>query len=88
LIPIVRLSKKTSRRFIAKLFPIVEYSHLGLPEKLNLSWTILDTFEIYSPAHDHFQSLKTVKNWFPESGFASIAVKYGPNGIVGSGKKL
>ncbi len=67
--------------------PIVEYSYLGLPAELNKQWATLDTFDMYSPAHDQPQSLKTVKRWFDQAGFCDIIVSYGPNGIVGKGRR-
>ena len=86
-LPLAKLAKKISRRVGGRLFPIVEYSHLGLPAAINIDWAILDTFDMYSPAHDHPKSLKIIKSWFLESGFSNIVVEYGPNGIVGRGKK-
>jgi 2-polyprenyl-3-methyl-5-hydroxy-6-metoxy-1,4-benzoquinol methylase len=71
----------------ARLMPIVEYSHLGFPTDLNRQWAILDTFDMYSPAHDHPQSIGTVKRWFEQAGFVDVVVNYGPNGIVGKGRR-
>jgi hypothetical protein len=65
---------------------IVEYSHLGLPAKLNCEWAILDTFDMYSPDHDHPQTNSTVQRWFHEAGFEEISVADGPNGIVGKSR--
>ena len=31
-------------------------------------WVVLDTFDMYSPEHDHPQRLATVKRWFEEFG--------------------
>lgn len=31
-------------------------------------WVILDTFDMFSPQHDHPQKISTVKKWFEESG--------------------
>ena len=31
-------------------------------------WVILDTFDMFSPEHDHPQRISTVKKWFEESG--------------------
>jgi len=87
LLPFTRLMRMFLGRAGARLSPIVEYTHLGLPSEINRDWAVLDTFDMYSPAHDHPQSLKTVKRWFSEAGFAKAVVQYGPNGIVGRGKK-
>ena len=31
-------------------------------------WVILDTFDMFSPQHDHPQKIATVKKWFEEFG--------------------
>ncbi|MDQ3277989.1 MAG: class I SAM-dependent methyltransferase, partial [Bacteroidota bacterium] len=31
-------------------------------------WVILDTFDMFSPEHDHPQKISTVKKWFEEFG--------------------
>jgi SAM-dependent methyltransferase len=87
LVPVAKLLRRIAGRLGARLVPIVEYSHLGLPKELNVQWAILDTFDMYSPAHDHPQSLKTVTSWFNEAGFEDIHVRPGLNGVVGSGRR-
>ena len=87
LLPLAITLKKIIGRFGARLLPIVEYSNLGLPYEVNLQWSLLDTFDIYSPAHDHPQSLSTVRRWFTEARFFEINVRRGPNGVVGIGRK-
>ena len=57
-----KLLRKLFGRAGARLVPIVEFSHLGLSHQLNKEWAILDTFDMYSPAHDHPQSMKKVKS--------------------------
>lgn len=85
LVPVAKLLRRIGGRLGARLVPIVEYSHLGLPPELNVQWAILDTFDMYSPAHDHPQSLDSVARWFHEVGFEKISVRHGLNGVVGSG---
>lgn len=87
LVPISRVLRKMLGRFGARMMPIVEYSHLGLDKKLNVEWAILDTFDMYSPAHDHPQTMESVKKWFSEVGFTDVKVWYGDNGVVGRGKR-
>ncbi|CUS36131.1 class I SAM-dependent methyltransferase [Candidatus Nitrospira nitrificans] len=70
----------------ARLLPIVEYSHLGLSPDLNREWAILDTFDMYSPAHDHPQSGATIRQWFRDAGMEQITVFDGPNGVIGKGR--
>jgi SAM-dependent methyltransferase len=85
LIPVARLARRIGGRAGARLVPIVEYSHLGLPDRLNREWAVLDTFDMYSPVHDHPQSLASVRQWYEETGFVKVEVRYGPNGVVGRG---
>lgn len=87
LVPAARLLRRIAGRFGARFVPIVEYSHLGLAPELNVQWAILDTFDMYSPAHDHPQSLESVTRWFQEAGFEDISVRPGLNGVVGSGRR-
>jgi len=87
LIPCTRLLRNFFGRIGARVSPIVEYAHLGISPEINREWAILDTFDMYSPAHDHPQSLRAVKRWFSEAGFIDAFVWYGPNGIVGRGEK-
>ena len=39
-------------------------------------WVILDTFDMYSPQHDHPQTLDTVKRWFEEAGMQVTFADY------------
>jgi hypothetical protein len=48
---------------------------------------LLDTFDMMSPAHDHPQTLATVRRWFDEAGFEAIEVKPGYNGVEGRGRR-
>jgi len=48
-------------------------------------WVILDTFDMFSPEHDHPQRIVTVRRWFEEYGmeisFAGF-VKYEKDKMV------
>jgi SAM-dependent methyltransferase len=85
LVPVAAFLRSVAGRFGSRLVPIVQYAHLGLPKELNVQWAILDTFDGYAPAHDHPQSLATVRKWFETAGFTNIDVRYGPNGVIGTG---
>jgi SAM-dependent methyltransferase len=87
LIPFVKFFKNFFGKIGNRILPIVEYSQLGLSKKLNEEWAILDTFDMYSPAHDHPKSLKEVQDWFSSIGFENVEVFYGDNGVVGRGRK-
>jgi|SRR3989339_138754 len=86
LLPVSILSRRLMGKIGARLLPIVEYSHLGLPYALNKQWAILDTFDMYSPLYDFPQSIEEVKKWFEDADFLDIDVRYGSNGIIGRGR--
>ncbi len=88
--PLVPLSARLYRvagRLGARLLPIIQYDHLGLSPELNREWAILDTFDMYSPAHDHPQTIGTVRSWYADAGFVDVHVAYGPNGIIARGRR-
>lgn len=87
LVPIAAFMRRVFGRVGARLLPIVEYEHLGLPAELNREWAILDTFDMYSPAHDHPQTRRTIRRWYREAGFVDVRVEYGQNGIVARGRR-
>lgn len=88
LLPIARMARRVAGRAGARLVPVATYDHLGLPQDVAREWAILDTFDMYSPAHDHPQTLATVRRWFNDAGFTEVVVAKGANGIVGRGRKL
>jgi hypothetical protein len=87
LLPHAIYLRRTAGKFGARLLPIAEYSNLELPYELNKQWSILDTFDMYAPTYDLPQTLTRVKRWFEDVGLEDIFVGYGPNGIIGRGKK-
>lgn len=87
LLPVVKFMKRYFGKLGARLMPIVEYSELNLKKMHNLEWAILDTFDMYSPAHDHPKSLKEVKQWIMEAKLVEEQVFYGDNGVVAIAKK-
>ena len=86
LVPLAATLRKVFGRPGARLVPIVEYSHLGISPELNREWAILDTFDMYSAAHDHPQSLSTMRQCFKELGMSEIDVRDGLNGVVARGR--
>lgn len=87
LVPVTRFARRVAGRWGARLLPIAEYSHLGISPELNREWSILDTFDMLSPVHDHPQTLAAVRRWFMDGDFVAVDVRKGPNGIIGTGKK-
>jgi len=41
---------------------------LGITVRTESEWATLDTFDMYSPAHDHPRSLAEVRRWFDSAG--------------------
>jgi SAM-dependent methyltransferase len=87
LLPVAIFLRRVAGRAGARLVPIAEHSTLGLPPELHRQWAILDTFDWYSPTYDKPMTLRTVRRWFDEVGFVEVVVRYGPNGIVGRGRR-
>jgi len=87
ILPAAIFSRRVFGTLGSRLFPIAEYSHLGLSNELNRQWAVLDTFDMYAPKYDQPQSLGAVQRWFENAGFRRIEVQPGPNGIVGRGIK-
>jgi SAM-dependent methyltransferase len=87
LLPVSEFLSRVLGRFGPRLLPIVHYPSLGLSPELARQWAVLDTFDMYSPAHDHPQSLAAVRSWFDAAGFIDVAVEYGLNGVVARGRR-
>ena len=86
-LPVAKGARRLGGRVGARLVPIVEYSHLGLPGALNRDWAILDTFDMYAPEHDHAQTLRAVRRWYRDVGWVDVQVGPGPNGVIGRGRR-
>ena len=58
-------------KVVNRFLPIVDIKGT-FPQNLSKQelkeWVILDTFDMFSPEHDHPQKISTVKKWFEESG--------------------
>ena len=87
LVPVAAFMRRMFGRAGARLLPIVQYEHLGLSPELNREWAVLDTFDMYSPAHDHSQTRGTIRRWYREAGFVDVRVEDGQNGIVARGRR-
>ena len=87
LVPVSAWLYRMFGRTGARLLPIIQYDHLGLSRELNRDWAVLDTFDMYAPAHDHPQTLETVRKWYGDAGFVNLTVAYGPNGVIARGSR-
>jgi hypothetical protein len=72
-------------RLVNRFIPVVDISGTlppGLSAEQLREWVILDTFDMFSPEHDHPQRLSTVAAWFEEAGARvtmADTVRYGNN---------
>ena len=64
--------------------PVANYEGVyPLSETQIREWSVLDTFDFFSPAHDHPQSAAALRSWLAEAGVAGEVVRYGH--LVGRG---
>jgi SAM-dependent methyltransferase len=76
-------------RFVNRFIPVCDIRGT-LPSNLSKEqlreWVVLDTFDMFSPEHDHPQKISTVKKWFKEFGvqvsFAGFMVYSGNKRIA------
>lgn len=56
--------------------PVVNYEGVYPlnPEQLK-EWAVLDTFDMFAPAHDHPQTAATLRRWLEESGLRDVRVE-------------
>lgn len=87
LLPVAIFFRKIAGSVGSRILPIANYSYLQIPYELNKQWSILDTFDMYSPTYDKPQTIHEVRKWFIEAEFKDFDVRYGPNGIIGRGTK-
>ncbi|KKU14135.1 MAG: 2-polyprenyl-3-methyl-5-hydroxy-6-metoxy-1, 4-benzoquinol methylase [Parcubacteria group bacterium GW2011_GWC2_45_7] len=87
LLPFAVIAHKFLGSIGTRLFPIASYPTLGLPYRIHKEWSVLDTFDMYSPRYDNPQTLRAVRKWFKQAGLKNAEVRYGPNGIIGRGRK-
>lgn len=75
-------------RKLNRMLLVVDYrGRYDLSEEMLQEWSILDTFDMLSPAYDQRQTIDTFRDWFESSPFKEVDVHYGYNGIEGRGIK-
>jgi SAM-dependent methyltransferase len=74
-------------RKVKHLLPISVYDGVfPLTEEQLVEWSVLDTFDVLAPVHDHPQSVQTIERWFHEAGLHDVeAFRLGV--AVGRGRK-
>ena len=62
-------------RFVNRFIPVCDISGT-LPQGLSAQeireWSILDTFDMFSPQYDQPQKISTVKKWFQQNGMEQV----------------
>jgi hypothetical protein len=75
---------------IGNLIPIGPVSHaprLNFTDEELIQVKILSALDMYSPVHDHPQTLEAVSKWFSDAGLVDVFVGTGFNGINARGRK-
>jgi len=78
LLPVARLLAKVPLigRYLRYAVPVADYTDVyPLSKEQNLEWAVLDTFDMFAPAHDHPQRQSTLQKWFAEAGLARYSVE-------------
>jgi len=74
-------------RRLRHAIPVANYDGvLPLSPAQLREWAILDTFDMLSPAHDHPQSVSTIRTWFDRVGFEQVEV-FRLGMVVGRGRR-
>jgi len=62
-------------RAMRRLVPVLNYEGIyPLSREQLYEWSVLDTFDMYSPAHDHPQSERTLRAWLADAGLREGSV--------------
>jgi 2-polyprenyl-3-methyl-5-hydroxy-6-metoxy-1,4-benzoquinol methylase len=75
---------------LGNLIPIGPVSHaprLIFTDQVLVQVKILSALDMFSPMHDHPQTLDTVRQWFSDAGLVDVYVGTGFNGINARGRK-
>lgn len=75
---------------LGNLVPIGPVSHaprLIFTDKELIQVKILSALDMFSPVHDHPQTLDTVRRWFSDAGLVDVYIGTGFNGINARGRK-
>lgn len=75
---------------IGNLIPIGPVSHaprLIFTDEQLVQVKILSALDMFSPVHDHPQTLDTVRQWFSDAGLVDVYIGTGFNGINARGRK-
>jgi SAM-dependent methyltransferase len=77
-------------KLIGNLIPIGPVSRAPEPNRTDeelIQVKILSALDMFSPVHDHPQTIGAVRQWFSDSGLVDVYIGEGFNGINARGKK-
>lgn len=89
LLPLSRRLGRLPRvgRQLRHALPVVNYEGVyPLSETQLHEWSVLDTFDMLAPAHDHPQSRETLAAWFAEAGLEHVKV-FRDGFLIGRGSR-
>jgi 2-polyprenyl-3-methyl-5-hydroxy-6-metoxy-1,4-benzoquinol methylase len=75
---------------VGNLIPIGPVSHaprLIFTDEELVQVKILSALDMFSPVHDHPQTIETVRQWFSDAGLVDVYIGTGFNGINARGRK-
>jgi len=73
--------------WLGSLVPCWNKWSLPVSRQHRVEWTILDTFDAFSPQYDLPQTEQTIQAWCAEADLDEVSVRTGGNGIEAAGRK-
>ena len=74
-------------KFLSRLIPVQNYKGIyDLSSAEQFEWSLLDTYDWFSPAHDNPQTMSTVRRWCKDNDLVDIEIFHGGHLVV-RGKK-
>jgi len=74
-------------RQLKRVVPVANYfGELPLTEQQQMEWSMLDTFDWFSPEFDQPQNWRTIRIWLENTGMADVEVLKAGH-LVGRGRK-
>lgn len=70
-------------RIYKRIFPVVYYHEIIEEKKLSIEFSVLDSFDMYSPNFDNPLSMKETKHLLNKLEFKIKYLDFGDNGIIG-----
>lgn len=90
--PLYALSRLVCRiplagHYLRYMIPVANYTNIyPLTKKQLREWALLDTYDMWAPAYDKPQRMKTLAAWFAEAGFVDTEI-FHAGFFVGRGRR-